>query len=135
MSPVLINTLNLISAERIGEFNKSFDSVDSLISEYGEKNLAEKLYSDIDPDIPWEVVADLYAMLIWSTSDNGHALTNITEQWLESCTSLRQTQIALNLDVYPFLDHSKMIKVLNSVAEKFPEVAETCIKMIQTRKT
>ena len=135
MSPTLTNTLNLISAERSGEFNKSFDAVDCLLSEYGEKNLAERLYSDIDPNIPWEVVADLYAILIWSTSDNGHALTNVTEQWLENCTCLRQVQIALNLDVYPFLNKSKMDKVLNKVALEFPETSETCSKMIKTRNS
>jgi hypothetical protein len=79
-------------------------------------------------------VADLFAILIWSTSDNGHELTETTEQWLLEAKDVRKVQIALHLDVYPFLDHSKMNEVLTKVASELPSVANRCNELIKSRE-
>ncbi|MEW6129431.1 MAG: hypothetical protein AB1757_20490 [Acidobacteriota bacterium] len=133
MNRILQDTLAMIKAERGGSGSERFALVDKLLLEYGENNLAERLYNDIPPEWTWGIVADLFAILIWSTSDNGHALTNVTDQWLEQGDDLRKIQIALHLDTYPFLQRDKMNSVLSSLATRYPIVADRCNELILSR--
>lgn len=134
MSKLLEETLSAIQTERRGEFDRSFDLVDDLLAEYGENNLAERLYQEISPKWHWEVIADLFAILIWSTSDNGcYALTTVTDQWLQEGDDIRKIQIALHLDIFPFLYPDQMSNVLTNIAERYPEVAAQCEELIGSR--
>src|SRR5262249_39984176 len=119
---LVMETLDTIAAER-ANFHRSFDLVHEIIEKFGESGLAERLYTLIPRHRPWEDVADLFGILIWSTSDNGDALIKTTEQWLREAVDLRQVQIALNLDIYPFLERRTMEQVLSDLGNKFPEVA------------
>jgi hypothetical protein len=130
---VLQSLLEAIASERSGKFERSFHLADQLLAEYGTADLAERLYRDIPESWPWEVVADLYSILIWQTPDEGKALTNTTERWLIECASERQARIALNLGVYPFLDRSKMEQVLTGVAQRFPDLSDHCSSLIESR--
>jgi hypothetical protein len=56
------------------------------------------------------------------------------EQWLLAAQDLRQVQIALHIDVCPFIDPARMRRVLSDVAEQFPQVRERCDTMIQSRE-
>lgn len=107
-------------------FDRAFSLVDKLLNEYGEANIAERLMDDIQNSHSWEVVADLFGMLIWSTSDNGHELTNTTEQWLRDANDEARVNIALNLDVVPFGDLAERKLVLNNISRKFPTTKELC---------
>ncbi len=132
MNEILANALKCIEIEN-EKFDKSFELVDLVVQEYGEENLADRLYNEIDSSIHWKVVADLYAILIWSTSDNGSKLTCATDRWISECEEERKIQIALHLDTYPFLNGREMVEKLNKVAAKFPSVSDKCIKLINSR--
>lgn len=133
MTPILKKTLDKIE-EEANSFNESFVLVDELLKEYGENNLANRLYSEIEESISWVVVADLFGILIWSTSDNGHELIKETEQWLIKSNSPRKIPIALNLDVYPFLERAEMEAVLNNIISRPPSLVEECNKIIARRR-
>lgn len=132
---LVTKTLDTIAAER-GNLDRSFDLVHEVIREVGEAGLTERLYAAIPVVRPWEDIADLFGILIWSTSDNGGALMRTMEQWLLDATDVRQCQIALHLDVYPFSSPSSepgtMERVLADVAAKFPQVSEQCRELMES---
>jgi hypothetical protein len=132
--PILAETLAAIGSERGGQFDRSFALVDRLLAEFGEGDLAERLYAAIPIECPWEVVADLFGILLWSTSDNGEAISRATEGWLRSGEDPRRVRVALHLDSYPFLDRSEMEQVLRGVAARHPEVAPKCDELIEARR-
>ena len=76
---------------------------------------------------------DLFAILIWSTSDNGNAITQVTDQWLVEGDDLRKIRIALHLDTYPFLERGRMEAILTELANLHPEVAQKCHELIESR--
>ena len=132
MNTLLTETLECIAIES-GDFDKSFGLVDRLIEDYGEADLTQRLYADIDQSVPWEIVADLFSILIWSTSDNGTSLTDVTEQWITECDDERKIAIALNIDVYPFISEIEMINKLKLVADNFPNLKQRCMALIFSR--
>lgn len=132
MNDVLTDALRCIEKER-GDFDKSFTHVDMLLETFGEEDIANRLYEEIDTTIDWEVVADLYAILIWSTSDNGTSLTKTTDDWITQCENERKIQIALNLDTYPFMNKDEMEYKLQLTASSFSKLAEQCYKLIRSR--
>ena len=123
-----------IKAERGGKFDRSFTWVDRLLAEFGEADLAEILYAAIPIECPWEIVADLFGILVWSTSDNGAALGRATEGWLRAGEDPRRIRVALHLDSYPFLDRFEMEQVLREVVARHPEVAARCGELIEARR-
>jgi hypothetical protein len=131
---ILTETLAAIEMERGGQFGRSFALVDRLLAEFGEANLAERLYAAIPSACPWEVVADLFGILQWSTCDNGAALDRAAEGWLRTGEDLRRVRVALHLDSYPFRERSEMERVLRDVAARHPEVAARCDELIASRR-
>jgi hypothetical protein len=132
--PILLETLAAIEAERGTRFDRSFALVDRLLAEFGEGDLADRLYAAIPNECPWEVVADLFGILQWSTSDNGAALGKATDNWLRAGEGLRRMRIALHLDSYPFSGRSEMEQVLKAVSVRHPEVAARCDALMETRR-
>ena len=132
MKLLLKQTLSKIT-EEAEDYDESFDLVDKVIAEYGEKNLASRLYGDIDQSIDWQTIANLFSILEWSTSDNGTELSRETNQWLKEANDERKINIAMNLTTYPFLEFQEMVKVLNHVAERFPSLKRNCEEMIRKR--
>lgn len=130
---ILMETLAAIGAERGGQFDRSFALVNRLLAEFGEADLAERLYSAIPSECPWEVVADLFGILQWSTRNNGAALNKAAEGWLRVGEDLRRIRIALFLDTYPFVDRYEMERVLKGIAALHPEVASRCNELIESR--
>lgn len=133
-SATLAEMLATIAAERDRKPGRRFVVVKRLLAEFGEADLAERLYAAIPSDCPWEVVADLFSLLEWSTSDNGSALQRAAEGWLRTGDDLRRIRVALHLDVYPFLDRAEMEEVLQGVAVRYPAVAERCSELIESRR-
>lgn len=132
---LLQKTLATIEAEQAGNFRESFPLVNELLKEYGQEDLAERLYNDIPIDCPWEVVANLFGILIWSMDDSGAAaLFDATNQWLLEGNSLRRIKIALHIDVCPFYNQQQMRDVLTELANQYPEVAQQCYDFISSRK-
>jgi hypothetical protein len=56
---------------------KSLDEsvLSKLVQEFGESDLAERLYCEIPRSVPYEVVCDLFNLLAWRTNDNGASVT------------------------------------------------------------
>lgn len=133
MNTLLSKTLNKIEEES-GGFNESFALVDELVKMYGENDLANRIYSEINESTPWSVVANLFGILIWSTRDNGYALTKETEEWLVSADNPRKILIALNTGIYPFMEFEEMQFVLKRIINKYPSLEEQCNNLISSRR-
>ncbi|MFD3166892.1 hypothetical protein [Herpetosiphon sp. NSE202] len=132
---ILEQTLRTIQAEHPdGDKGLIVMWVSRLIEDAGEERLAERLDEAISHTWPWKVVAVLYEILSWWTSDEGSALLRTTESWLREGTNLRRIQIALAQDTYPFIEAAEMYQVLEMVAQRFPEVADQCAYLINSRK-
>lgn len=133
MKAILSKTLEKIKKES-GNFDNTFELVDCLVSEYGENKLGSRLYNEIDKSIDCNIIADLFNILIWSTSDNGSQLIRETETWLVEAKDIRKIKIAINLDIYPFQEKKKMELVLNNIKSKYPDLAKRCISLIKSRR-
>ena len=132
MNILLNKTLNTIE-EEASDYTESFKLVNQLLIEYGEGNLAARLYSDIDLVVNWELVAKLFSILIWQTSDNGTALIKETEKWITDCENERKINIAINLDIFPFSDFNEMRLKLEKAVILFPSISKQSNYLINTR--
>jgi hypothetical protein len=117
------------------QYTEAFSAASAVVTEFGELDLADRLFADIPESIPFLLVAKLFDLLAWQTNDNGSAMTRTIERWLVEGTDFRKVQIALNLDVYPFPDEKEMFRVLPLVAGAFPQVAGRCEEMINARRS
>jgi hypothetical protein len=134
MGPELLDrALAAIASERGGSLHGGSELVRLLVADYGEADLAERLYRDIPIDCPWEVVADLFNILVWNTSDNGSRLCHTAARWLEANDDLRRIQIALYMGIFPYASTSEVTRVLDRVAACHPEVADRCRELTETR--
>lgn len=104
-----------------------------LVEEFGEHDLANRLYEEIPRSVPYEVVCDLFGLLAWRTDDNGAGIGRATEAWLREGADIRKLRIALNLDVYPFIDVREMEEVLSDVARKIPALSYRCHELVKSR--
>ncbi|PMY71027.1 MULTISPECIES: hypothetical protein [Pseudomonas] len=135
MRQVVARALDVIALESDRpEYTEAFRAAQAVVTEFGELNLADRLFADIPESIPFLLVAKLFNLLAWQTDDNGSAITRTVERWLVEGTNLRKIQIALNLDVYPFPDEHEMYRVLSDVAISHPEVADKCQQLISSRQ-
>lgn len=135
MNEALSSAVDAIRRERDTRFNQAFAAARRLVDEYGEHGLAERIAAEIPASVPWEIVADLLGILIWTTQDNGLAIQRQTEQWLLEGEDLRKITLALHLDVYPFADPQQMRQVLQRVAETHPSAAAQCDALVRQRET
>lgn len=135
MHQVVAKALDLIAVEnREPGYTEAFDAVRALAIEFGELDLADRLFIDIPESVPFLLVARLFDFLAWQTEDNGAAMTRTVERWLVEGSNTRKVQIALNLEVFPFLDGHHMCQVLSQVAAAIPEVADRCKALIISRQ-
>ena len=112
----------------------TFDLVGKIVKRQGEVGIADWVVDSSPPMTPWESVAEILAIMIWSTSDNGRGSVRDAERWLALGVDERRVFVALNLDVYPFCDPSEMESVLAKVASAFPRQAELCTLMVASRR-
>lgn len=134
MTEILKKVIESIEIESPDRYCQSFILVDALVKEYSEENLAERLYEELRYNSSKEVIAKLFCILIWSTSDNGSALMRTTDKWIESLSDEKKIWIALNVEAYPFESKQYMEEVLLKVQAKFPELLVFCEDLIKTRK-
>ena len=112
----------------------TFSLVDQLIEEQGEDGIADWVVDSSPLTTPWESVAEILAIMVWSTSDNGTRIVRDAERWLASGTDERRAFVAMNLDVYPFRDPQEMEAVLHKIAAAFPDQEDLCASMVASRK-
>lgn len=135
MKLTLQKSLDAICLERDNfEYSTAFDAVSELVKEYGEESLANRLFAEIPRAIPYEVVADLFNILIWQTADNGSALCREKDSWLIEASDNRKILISLAIDAYPFLEFEKMKIVLTNLATNKPNFAAKCKELILARE-
>ncbi len=101
----------------------------------GEQQLAERLFDQIPRTIPFELVAELFELLVWQTNDNGAAIHRAIEAWLRAGFDNRKLLIALHLGAYPFVNPDEMETVLSELAEKNTRVAQRCNELILSRRS
>ena len=107
--PSLAETLVAIEVEPGGQFDRGVALVERLISEFGEVDLAERFDQAIPIESSWEVVANLFGILLWSASDNVAAISQATDGWFRGEVDLRRIRVALHRDGDPFLDRSEEV--------------------------
>jgi hypothetical protein len=135
-SPTLQAALLMIRSER-GVFDKSFELVCAVLAEYGEdEQLADRLLADIPTDWPADVIANLFGILVWSTEDNGAAITRTADRWLIEGNDPRKIQIALSLDVFPLwtLARAGAEELLVRISCRFPQFKCECDRWIVHRR-
>lgn len=111
----------------------TFELVDQMIREQGEVGIAHWVVDSSPSNIPWESVAEVLAIMMWSTSDNGSGILRDAERWLTEGGDERRIFVALNLDVYPFQKPNEMVGALKKAAQRFPRLDELCIRLITER--
>lgn len=135
MHPSLQQALDIITVERNAvEYTQAFAAVHDVVSVFGERDLANRLFAEIPRTVPEELVAELFNLLAWQTNDNGAAMAREVETWLREGQDVRKLTIAMGLDVYPFPDAQEMYQVLSTLASSTPEVAARCQILITSRK-
>ena len=140
MSPTISKVLEAICLERDNErYSTSFAAAAELIAAYGEDRLADRLadrlFNEIPATVPFEIVAELFDIISWQTNDNGTGIARTLESWLLAGLENRKLRIALQVEVYPFLDADEMVRVLSDLAQKNPKVAARCKLLIQSRSS
>lgn len=115
MSPIVERCLDTICLERDEGYDASFDVVTDLVNEYGEADLAQRLFDEIPRHVPFEVVCDLFSILLWQTSDNGSAIMRTVEDWLRQANDTRKMLVALNLELIPFSSAAEAKEVLGRI--------------------
>ena len=135
MHPVISAALDAICLERDDkEYSVSFDAAAAVVREFGERDLANVLFSEIPRTVPFELVAELFDLLAWQTNDNGSSVTRTIEAWLREGRDNRKLLIALHLAVYPFIDYREMERVLSHLAETNFRVAARCKELMRSRR-
>ncbi|MBM3992638.1 MAG: hypothetical protein FJ303_00550 [Planctomycetes bacterium] len=140
MDTLLSETLAAIEAERKDHrFSTSFDLAKRIAEAWGENNLADRLNTAIPQNYPWDIVASLFDILSWTCiengiNDNGAAISRTIEGWLQENDDTRRIQIALNLEVYPFIDQKEMEMTLDEVANRHPQFRDRCKDLIRQRQ-
>ncbi|WP_447792200.1 MULTISPECIES: hypothetical protein [Pseudomonas] len=135
MHQIVAKALDVIVVEsNEPQYTEAFDAVYAVVAEFGEPELADRLFADIPESTPFLLVTKLFDLLAWQTEDNGSAITRTVERWLVESTNPRKVQIALNLEVYPFPDEHEMYRVLSQVAVALPQMADRCQELITARR-
>jgi hypothetical protein len=134
ISTLLDQTLAAVALERRRRFDRSGELAQRLAEEFGTEELAERLYEAIQPECAWELVAELFALLVWRTSDNGRSICAWAEQQLREAADDRRIRIALHLGAYPFADREQMRLTLACVAKRYPALAERCSELVANRE-
>jgi hypothetical protein len=130
----LAKVLEAISNERSTGFNESFRLVATLVNEYGENEISERVLRDSPRSVQLEILADLLNILAWQAQDNGTAIQSSAESWLVEATDVRKVTVALALEVYPFRELAQMESAFEILCAKMPEVTSRCLKLIEMRK-
>jgi len=131
MSPILQECIDTICLERDNGWDATFDVVTRLVKEYGEQRLADRLVDEIPKTVPFEVVADLLSILIWSTSDNGHLIMAAAESWLRAPKETRRMLIALNLECIPFSSETEAQEVLGGIPDEHSTARPHCSRVLE----
>ena len=133
--PTLVaESLQLIARERENCFADCGPLAHQLLHSYlKEGNPAELLWADLPQQREVEDVADLLGLWCWYGNDNGALIHRTAEAWIRTCGDQEKVAVALNLEVYPFIDAGEMQQALSKAAEAFPSLRPRCEKLVRER--
>jgi hypothetical protein len=78
-------------------------------------------------------LAEQFALLIWSTDDNGSEIMEALERWLRSDDVDRVRVAVEGVGVFPFRNRAEMEAVLAVVKRRWPELGGKCDQLIADR--
>ena len=135
MHPLVARAIDTICLSRDDGAWKSLDeeALFTLVEEFGDGGLADRLFNEIPRSVPYEVVCDLFDLLAWRTNDNGASITRAVEDWLREGKDNRKLRIALHLEVFSFVDEAEMREMLSRLANTNSELAYRCRELINNR--
>ncbi len=111
-----------------------FEAVDQLLKKEGQDDIAERVMEASAEAVPWDSIAEVLGIMMWSSPDNGAQIMQDAERWLKDASDERRVFVAMNLDFYPFKDVAQMEAILGKVVETFPGQATLCRSVISSRK-
>ena len=117
------------------ESDAAFDQVAPALLQFGEDDLAERLMAAA-ADAPWEGIAAFLNIASWDVSSAAESqIFRTIEAWLADPKDLRRVQVALHVEVIPFMkqgaDPAALEQVLANVAATFPETAPRCRHVLE----
>jgi hypothetical protein len=97
-------------------------------------DIMEYLVVNSPDNLPPKALAGAFDQLVWCQTDNGKALSEVREVWLQG-DDFQRVAIALAMnEIYPFMDESKMVYVLDGIAKRWPSLSERCNELITSRR-
>ena len=125
----------MVIGQESPNFDTSFACAEKCLKLLGESDdIADRLLDLSPPEFPWQSLADVLGIWMWMTSDNGTAILQAAERWLEEATDERKCLIALNLDAYPFQNADQMREVFLRVSLLSLELREQCLTLLASRR-
>lgn len=88
--------------------------------------LVDKRASALKP----KLLAELLDQMIWLTDDNGGAINEVRQQWLNGNDPLRIEVALLMKEAFPFGTRPDMEKVFNNICNKWPDFRALCNKTL-----
>jgi len=86
-------------------------------------------------NLPAEALAEVFDRLIWCFADNGHAISTVRVEWLQSADEYK-VDIALSMiEVFPFPTRMQMEEHLHRLTLQFPKLREKCAAWLDRAKT
>ena len=77
--------------------------------------------------------ASILRVAVWSGTENGRTLEQSLDQWLRDSRDPILISLALDRVTYPFTDPREMRTVLSKIAQEFPQHAQRCTYLIESR--
>jgi hypothetical protein len=94
----------------------------------------DTLFAHRASGLPPEGLSEVFDRLVWCLDDNGSALLEVCEQWLVSGERARVEIVLAMTEVFPFRERAAMEAVLERVAAAWPDLAERCDSLRDTRR-
>lgn len=129
MDEAVRNAVYALASEGMGS-DAAFDQVAPALLQFGEDDLAERIM-EAAGDAPWEGIAAFLNIASWDVSPPAESrIFRTIESWLADAQDLKRVQVALHIEVIPFMktgcDPAVLEAILANVFAKFPETAPRC---------
>ena len=98
MQPILAQVIAAICRERDQRFKDTLPLVQQLLFDYGEHDLANRLYAETPLDVPFEVVADMFVLVLRGGNEGcSDAIGRSMRSWMRQAADGRKLSIAMRV--------------------------------------
>lgn len=125
-----------------------FEVDKELLDLQGISDYVEALFQELNTEDLGDLIADAVTykvfsqkqgnkfldVSVWGGQTNGAELHTTLEKWLEQGNDPVRIELALAQSTFPFLSKEKMSNVLQMIARKYPQFAQTIDEMIKRRE-